>query len=265
MKVVYHPLMKESYDHTPAGAPGRLDTSVKILSEHPDYDIVMPKPATEQQLLLAHDDGTISRVKRESESSSKQNLYKTALLAAGGAILTGKIAIEEDVAFGLIRPPGHHASRSSYWGFCYFNNIAISLLELKNEGLIESAFLLDFDLHTGDGNINILDSESSFVISNPRSNNEEDYLREVRAVLESSPEVDIIAASAGFDQYIHCWGSNLSTKAFYEIGFMMYEFAKEKCDGKRYGVLEGGYNHEDLGRNVLAFCEGLRGVQSTIL
>ncbi len=43
------------------------------------------------------------------------------------------------------------------------------------------------------------------------------------------------------------------------IGYLMHEFAVERCEGRRYGLLEGGYNFEDLGKNVLAFCEGLRG------
>ena len=43
------------------------------------------------------------------------------------------------------------------------------------------------------------------------------------------------------------------------IGCLMHEFAAERCEGRRYGLLEGGYNFEDLGKNVLAFCEGLRG------
>ena len=73
------------------------------------------------------------------------------------------------------------------------------------------------------------------------------------------PAFDIIVASAGFDQYEHCWGSNLSTEAFRKIGHLMFEFAEERCEGRRYGLLEGGYNFEDLGKNVLAFCEGLKG------
>lgn len=40
---------------------------------------------------------------------------------------------------------------------------------------------------------------------------------------------------------------------------LMHEFAAERCEGRRYGLLEGGYNFEDMGKNVLAFCEGLRG------
>jgi len=133
------------------------------------------------------------------------------------------------------------------------------LLDLKARGLIESAFILDFDLHTGDGNINILGGRSEFVISNPRSNGDKEYLSEVRSVLDASPDVDIIVASAGFDQYVDDWGGNLSTKAFREIGRLMNEFAKERCESRLYGLLEGGYNFEDLGKNVLAFCEGLQG------
>ena len=44
-----------------------------------------------------------------------------------------------------------------------------------------------------------------------------------------------------------------------QIGRLMHEFAMERCEGRRYGLLEGGYYFEDLGKNVLAFCEGLRG------
>ena len=44
--------------------------------------------------------------------------------------------------------------------FCYFNNISVSLLKLFNQEKIKSAFVLDFDLHTGDGNMNILESRN---------------------------------------------------------------------------------------------------------
>jgi acetoin utilization deacetylase AcuC-like enzyme len=236
MKIVYHPLMRESYDRTPAGAPGRLDTSVEILSKHPDYEFVEARPATEEEINRAHAPGHIERVRRDYDSTRENLLYQVATLAAGGAIMTAEIAVQGEPAFGLIRPPGHHASHSSYWGFCYYSNLALSLLALRANGLIESAFVLDFDLHVGDGTIDILGHDKQFII-----------------------HVDIIAASAGFDQYERGWGSNLTTQAFHEIGRVMFEFAAERCEGRRYGLLEGGYNFEDLGKNVLAFCEGLRG------
>ncbi len=36
------------------------------------------------------------------------------------------------------------------------------------------------------------------------------------------------------------------------------EFALQNCRGRRFGVLEGGYNHSVLGRNVESFLQGLR-------
>jgi acetoin utilization deacetylase AcuC-like enzyme len=250
--------MRNSYDGTPAGASGRLDTAIEILSKHPDYEFVEPTPAADEQILRAHGPGHLDSVRRDNDYTHQGLLYEMAALAAGGAIITAEIAVEGEPAFGLIRPPGHHASWDSYWGFCYHNNIAVSLLHLKALGKIDTAFVLDFDLHTGDGNINILGDDGKFVIHNPRGHGDDAYLTDVRRSLDSSPDVDIIVASAGFDQYIDDWGSNLSTEAFREIGVLMFEFAVERCGGRRYGLLEGGYNFEDLGKNVLAFCEGLR-------
>ncbi len=259
MKIVYHPLMRESYDRTPAGAPGRLETSVEILSKHPDYEFVEARPATEEEINRAHASGHIERVKADYDSTREDLLYQVATLAAGGAIMTAEIAVQGEPAFGLIRPPGHHASHSSYWGFCYYSNLALSLLALRAKGLIESAFVLDFDLHVGDGTIDILGHDKQFIIHNPKGQGDDAYLADVKQHLDAAPAVDIIVASAGFDQYEHCWGGNISTSAFKRIGRLMHEFAADRCEGRRYGLLEGGYNFEDLGKNVLAFCEGLRG------
>ncbi len=245
--------MLNTYDDTPAGAPGRLESAVEILSRQPDYEFIEPKPATEEQLLRVHTSRHIEEVKQDT------HLAKMAFLAAGGAVLAGELAVKGDPVFGLIRPPGHHASRDSIWGYCYFNNISVSLLNLRVKGLIDSAFILDFDLHEGDGNINILGSDKKIIIHNPDVKGDAKYLADAKRALDDSPDVDIIVASAGFDQYINDWGSNLSTNAFRELGHLMYDFAKERCEGRRYALLEGGYNFKDLGKNILAFCEGLRG------
>jgi acetoin utilization deacetylase AcuC-like enzyme len=191
-----------------------------------------------------------------------EHLSRMALLAAGGAVLAGELAMKGEPVFALIRPPGHHASEDSHWGFCYYNNIAVSLLELSAKGLIDSAFVLDFDLHDGDGNINILGDDKRFTIYNPNGNGDEDYLADAKRALDNAPEVDIIVASAGFDEYEGDWGGNLSTDAFKKIGKLIHDFAEARCQGRRYALLEGGYNFGDLGKNVLAFCDGLRGVVS---
>jgi acetoin utilization deacetylase AcuC-like enzyme len=258
VKIVYHPMMKESYDSTPAGATGRLDSAIQALSSVHGYKCIEPEPATQEQLLRAHSSQHIESVKRESESRYGGRLYDVALLAAGGAIKSARIAARGEPCFGLIRPPGHHASYDGYWGFCYFCNMAVALLHLKAAGLIERAFILDFDLHHGDGNVDILSRHNGFQIHNPRGRGDEEYLADVERVMENMQEVDIISASAGFDQYEHDWGGNLSTEAFGEIGRIIKRHSLEQCNGNRFALLEGGYNHADLGVNIRAFCNGLR-------
>jgi acetoin utilization deacetylase AcuC-like enzyme len=252
--------MLKRYDSTPAGAEGRLESSIDILESTPGYEFVEAREATEEEILLAHTHRLVDNVRRESETSPGGFLlYRMARLAAGGAIMAGEIAVAGNPAFALIRPPGHHASADSYWGFCYHNNIAISLLALRKRGLIDSAFVLDFDLHTGDGNINILEGDKAWTIYNPHGQGDDAYLTDAKRVLDAAPDVDIIVASAGFDQYEDDWGGNISTEGFRRIGKLMHDFAEEHCGGRRFALLEGGYNYQDLGKNILAFCEGLRG------
>ena len=142
VKIVYHPLMQEHYDRTPAGASGRLDSAVEILGTHPDYEFVEARPATEEEILRAHGTRTLDSVKHDYDSTRAGLLYKMATLAAGGSIMAADIAVQGEPSFGLVRPPGHHASGDSYWGFCYFNNIAVSQLHLRANGLIESAYIM---------------------------------------------------------------------------------------------------------------------------
>ena len=250
MNIIFHEAFYNVYDTDPAAAPGRMEPIIRELTKYPHYKFITPEPADEEDLRRAHSACHIDFI-RQSPA-----IFDMAILAAGGAIKSAELAFAGEPSFGCIRPPGHHASGSSSWGFCFFNNMAVSLLKLRAEGKIASAFILDFDLHRGDGNINILGSREGFEILNPVSGNEEDYLREIATVFDRSGDYDIIAASAGFDEYVKDWGGKLSTSAYREIGAMMKEFSEKRCRGRRYALLEGGYNYADLGMNVHAFCEG---------
>jgi acetoin utilization deacetylase AcuC-like enzyme len=54
------------------------------------------------------------------------------------------------VAYGLCRPPGHHATRSGYGGSCYLNNAAVAAEALRAAGAARVA-VLDIDAHHGNG------------------------------------------------------------------------------------------------------------------
>jgi acetoin utilization deacetylase AcuC-like enzyme len=255
IKIIFHERYYNSnYASDPAASEGRLDEIMKIIKRKPEvYEIITPDPACEADILRAHSRNHCESIKRDPL------LYELSALAAGGAIMAAEKACDGDAAFAVIRPPGHHASADSCWGFCYFNNMAISLLKLYSEKKIKKAFVLDFDLHTGDGNINILENRNDgFVVSilNPVSVERSDYLRKVEAYMKDITDVDIFAASAGFDLSIDDWGSLFYPKDYKELGRLMKEYSEKLCEGRRFAILEGGYNHIAIGLNTDSFCEG---------
>ncbi len=180
-----------------------------------------------------------------------------ALLAAGGAILTATTALAGEAAFGLLRPPGHHASPDSHWGFCFFNNMAIAIEHLRHQGLIQHALVLDIDLHFGDGTDNFFSRIPEVDVINIESSRRDQFLFEVQQALKVSRSIDIIGVSAGFDTYVRDWGGILQTDDYQQIGHWVKLAALARCQGRRFALLEGGYYLPDLGKNCLAFLNGL--------
>jgi len=246
MKVVFHEDFYEVYTTDPAAEPGRMEAVIDVIQAH--VEIVNAEPASEKDLLAVHTKAQVEHVK-------SMGLYPIAALAAGGAIQTATLGLAEP-AFGLIRPPGHHASSGSCWGFCYFNNMAVALEHLKRAKKIKTAYVLDIDLHFGDGTVNILGGKDWVKVYNVEANDREAYLEEVKREMDRC-EVDLIGISAGFDNHERDWGGTLRTDDYREIGRMVLEAAR-RAGGGCFGILEGGYNHAVLGHNAMALLEGMR-------
>ncbi len=72
--------------------------------------------------------------------------------AAADVALTGAARLRggERAAFALCRPPGHHAARDLYGGYCFLNNAAIAAQYLRDHGAVRVA-ILDVDFHHGNG------------------------------------------------------------------------------------------------------------------
>jgi len=244
MKIIFHPKYLEVYASDPAAARGRLDTSVEILKAR--YEFIEPTIAQEQDILLVHTEDHFDRI-----ASKSSHLFTLALLAAGGAIEASEIALRGDPCFGLIRPPGHHASRDSCWGFCWFNNMAVAIKRLIALDKIKNGLIVDFDLHFGDGTNGIFNEDPKVIYHHM------DSISSLEKFLESCGEFDILGVSAGFDRYINDWGGLLSLDDYKHLGQLLGNFAKQKTKGRIFSLLEGGYNHKELGYCIESYLEGI--------
>jgi acetoin utilization deacetylase AcuC-like enzyme len=246
MKIVSHKNYERVYSYDPAAKAGRIENIVEALK---GYEIIPPGSADEEDLLLVHTQSLIDSVKGD------RTVFEVASLAAGGAITTADIALSEP-AFGLIRPPGHHAGRYFNGGFCFFNNMAIAVQSLIQQKRLDRVLVVDIDLHYGNGTHDILGDRKDVIFLDMECQERQRYLDELRESMEKTKGYDIIGVSAGFDTYEKDWGRSLKTEDYKTIGTMIKEAAKP-CQGRRFALLEGGYYIPDLGKNVKSFLDGL--------
>ncbi len=251
MKVIFHKKYTEVYAYDPAAEPGRMEAICRALEGA--FEFEEPNSATDADLKLCHTKSHIQYVKEHNAPA-----YTVGKLAVGGAIKAAELAYDGEPSFGLIRPPGHHASPSSCWGFCYFNNMCISIKRLLKGEKIKRAVVLDIDLHYGDGTANIFSGSREATYFHPEGYHREEFMETLTRDLESAKNYDILAISAGFDRHENDWGRLLKTQDYQKIGELVKAYSLRNCGGRRYGVLEGGYNHEVLGDNVKALLEGLK-------
>jgi len=86
-----------------------------------------------------------------SETSISKGTFEAAISSASVALTGAKIVSETSNAiFSLCRPPGHHASKNQYGGYCFINNAAISAQYFLDNGAKRVA-ILDVDFHHGNG------------------------------------------------------------------------------------------------------------------
>ena len=250
--------------------PERVKKAAGILKEK-GYGFVAPEPASEDDLLKAHDMEYVWNLKKslveDPDTPAYDNIYEFARLSAGGAILAAKVK-----GFSIMRPPGHHAgvlgaALGAYTrGFCYLNNIAIAVKHLDKPTLI-----LDIDGHHGNGTQEIFfgDKKVMYVSLHRHPNypgtgvasegnclnfplppdcGNEVYLKTFD---EALGKVDVnrfedVAVSAGFDQHAGDLASlGLTDECYREIGKRIGGLKKPA-----FFVLEGGYSGENVGKDI---------------
>ena len=250
MKIVFHDDFHRSYCGDPAAARGRLKGAERLLRER--FELVDAEPVRIADVARVHTPEQIEAVERE------RKIYPLALLAAGGTLQAARFALGGESAFALVRPPGHHASPGSCWGFCYFNNVAIAVQTLLDEGAIRTALILDVDLHYGDGTDRHFERRSEVQYLHPEGDCSGEWMDRCRRELDAAEPADLIAVSAGFDRHVDDWGEILETVDYHTIGQWARDWSDAHCGGRApIAELEGGYNHQALAASALALCEGI--------
>lgn len=253
LKVVSHEGYLARYPTGAVETPARIRSILGNLKGH--YPLVVPEPASKEDLLRVHSADHLVQVQLEGKA-----VRDAAALAAGGALCAAWHAwVDGSPYFAAVRPPGHHAGRSRFGGYCFFNNVAVAILALLDRGGAHRAAVIDFDMHRGDGTAEIFDADPRVRFLDVSSAEKDVFVQKIERFLESLPPVDIIGVSAGFDMHVKDWGGLLTNRDYHRIGRLIGDAARRKASGRVFAVLEGGYMPHELGKAVLAFCKGLEG------
>ena len=266
--------------------PERISMSLRKLRGQTELALTWETPVAVEDatLLRAHSPEHLARLKEPQDFDADTPFFSDiagyARASVGAALAALNAARAGQPVFSLMRPPGHHATRTRAMGFCYLSNIAIAALEALATGTRRIA-VYDFDVHHGNGTEAILLNQPGAAFfsihqfpcypgtgTRNLGNNCFNYpvppqtaRTEYRHVLSSALEnlqafkPDLVAVSAGFDCYAHdpLAQETLELEDFYWLGQSL-----RKLEIPVFSLLEGGYSN-DLPDLILAYLRGIEG------
>src|SRR5579884_784082 len=199
-------------------------------ADETDFD--QPEPAADEDILLAHDEQWVRRLKDGTLSYTEllrleipysRPMVEAFWLAAGGSIRTARNAIRDRVGYN-IGGGFHHAFRGHGEGFCAIHDVAVAIRRLQKDGDIARAMVVDCDVHHGNGTASLFAADTTvFTISLHQLHNypsekppsdidvdlrdgvkDEEYLARLREALDNGFaefRPDLIMYIAGADPY----------------------------------------------------------------
>jgi acetoin utilization deacetylase AcuC-like enzyme len=262
----------------------------------------MEAPQAETQtVVLAHPEGYVRAIEEaaprtglvqvDADTTMSPGTYEAVIRGVGAAVLavdqvmTGKAAN----AFSAMRPPGHHAERTTAMGFCFFNNAAIAARHAQKAHGAERVAIVDWDVHHGNGSQDIFWNDATVMYCSthqmplypgtgaPSERGEHNTIVNTpmrpgdgsemfRNALEAAilPRLedfrpDLVIISAGFDAHTRdpLANINLTEADFGWATRKLMDVANRHAGGRIVSLLEGGYDLEGLARSVEAHLDAL--------
>jgi acetoin utilization deacetylase AcuC-like enzyme len=143
-------------------------------------DFLAPAPARDEDVLLVHSKEYVHKLKTGTLSYAEQlrmeipyslELIEACWLAAGGSILAARRALADGWAAN-IGGGFHHAYPDHGEGFCVLHDVAIAIRRMQFDRAIETAMVIDTDVHHGNGTAAIFGGDSTvFTLSIHQENN----------------------------------------------------------------------------------------------
>ena len=215
---------------------------------------------------------------------------EAALRAAGAAVAAVDAALDGATtrAFCAVRPPGHHATRDTAMGFCFFNSVAVAAAHALERHGLERVAIADFDVHHGNGTQAIFAREPRVLFASSHQMPlypDSGYPQErgvgnvVIAPLAPGadgaafrsawrehllPAIDafapqLVLVSAGFDAHARDPLAQLALQAddYAWITRELAALADRHAEGRLVSLLEGGYDLDALRESSVAHVAAL--------
>jgi acetoin utilization deacetylase AcuC-like enzyme len=291
--------------------PERLDAIERALQarDRLGWERRRASPADERELELVHSASHVSAIRElcatgggaiDADTFVGEASYRAALHAAGSAcaMTEALMAGETQVGFCAVRPSGHHAEPSRAMGFCLFNNVAIAAEHAIRDLGARSVFVLDWDVHHGNGTAEAFRGRSDVLfasihqgglypgsgqLSDVGSGEGEGYtinlpvpagceedlwlslLEHVVLPVAVAFKPDLVLLSAGFDAHREdpLAGVRLETSSFGEMARHVRDMA-ERVGAPLGAVLEGGYEPDVLADCVVETLGALAGSEPPV-